>query len=275
MSLEGRVALVTGTSSGLGYALARVFARQGAKVVAAARRRERGEALVKEIRETGGECVFVPTDVAIVDDCRQAVEAALDAFGGLDLLVNNAGTGSDPPVIPSHEVEEAQWDAVVDTNLKGAFFCSRYALPALIESGRGHIVNISSLNAVTGPARMAAYSSSKAGLLQLTKTLAVEYQPEGVRVNAIILGGVASETQQRSSEALSRFVTGREFDSSSSPMLQDPEEVARAIAVLCRDDASPITGASIAIDRAATAGAMASSLIYMTTAGVWSYPVKE
>ena len=113
MSLEGKVVLVTGTSSGLGYALARVFARQGAKVVAAARRRERGEALVRELREAGGECVFVPTDVAIVDDCRRAVEAAINAFGRLDLLVNNTGTGSMPPVIPSHEVAEAQWDAVV------------------------------------------------------------------------------------------------------------------------------------------------------------------
>ena len=276
MSLEGKVALVTGTSSGLGYALARVFARQGAKVVAAARRRERGEALVREVREAGGECVFVPTDVAIVDDCRRAAEAAIDAFGRLDLLVNNAGTGSTPPVIPSHEVEEAQWDAVVDTNLKGAFFCSRYALPALVESGRGHIVNISSLNAITGPARMAAYSSSKAGLLQLTRTLAVEYQPQGVRVNAIVLGGVASEMQRQSSVALARFVTGREPDlSASSPTMQDPEDVARAIAALCQDDAQPITGAEIAIDCAATAGAMASNLIYMTTAGVWKYPGQE
>ena len=276
MSLEGKVALITGTSSGLGYAMARVFSSQGAKVVAAARRRERGEALEKEVRKAGGECVFIKTDVARVEDCRQAVQGALDTFGRLDLLVNNAGIGSDPAVIPSHEVEEAQWDAVVDTNLKGAFFCSRYALPALIASGRGHIVNISSLNAIAGPARMAAYSSSKAGLLQLTKTLAVEYQPEGVRVNAIILGGVASETQQRSSAAMASFVTGKDPDDIAvSAAMQDPEEVSRAIALLCHDDAHLITGASIAIDRAATAGAMASHLIYLTTAGVWKFPVEE
>jgi NAD(P)-dependent dehydrogenase (short-subunit alcohol dehydrogenase family) len=273
MPHAGKVALVTGVTSGLGRAVARRFALQGAAVLGVARREALGRELEKELRDAGGALRFVAADVRRVEDCRRAVDAALGAFGRLDVLVNNAGVEGDPPVQPSHGVTEEQWDAVVDTNLKGAFFCARFAIPAMIEQGGGVILNIASINAIEGPARMAAYSASKAGLVQLSRTLAVEYLAEGIRVNAIILGGVASEAQERSTRAYARFVRGEEaVDTPAAPaaFLQDPDDVARALALLCEADAAPISGATIAIDRTMTAGLMASTLVYMTSAGLWT-----
>ncbi len=272
-SLQGKVALITGTSTGLGRAAAEVFARRGASVLAVARRAELGRELEDEVRAAGGSCRFVRADISRVDECARVVREAVDAFGRLDVLINNAGVVSDPPIIPSHELDEAQWDRVLGTNLKGAFFCCRHALPEMIRGGGGQILNIASINAIEGPTRMVAYSSAKAGLVQMSRTLAVEYLEHGVRVNAIILGGVHSEQQALSTAAFARWVLGREPDDQPPPdYMQDPADVARALALLCHDDARLITGATIAIDRAMTAGGLASSLIYMTSAGLWSLP---
>jgi NAD(P)-dependent dehydrogenase (short-subunit alcohol dehydrogenase family) len=275
VALSGKVALVTGVTSGLGRAVARRFARGGVSVVGVGRREALGRELEQEVERSGGTLRFEVADVRRVADCERAVRAALDAFGRLDILVNNAGVEGDPPVQPSHEVSEAQWDDVVDTNLKGAFFCSRFAIPALLAQGGGVILNIASINAIEGPARMAAYSASKAGLVQLSRTLAVEYLAEGIRVNAIIMGGVASEAQERSSRAYARFVRGDQADAPGAPppttvFLQDPDDVAGSLALLCEDEARSITGATIAMDRTMTAGLMASTLVYMTSAGLWS-----
>ena len=275
MTAQQKVALVTGVSSGLGHAIARVFAREGASVVGVARREELGLELERQIRDEGGSMRFLRSDVRRVDECQAAVELAISEFGRLDVVVNNAGFVGEPPVQESHTVTEPQWDEVVDTNLKGAFFCCRYALEPMRRQRSGVILNICSLNAVTGPARMAAYSSSKAGLVQLSRTLAVEYVDEGIRINAIVLGGVDSPSAGICQDAYARYILPdgtplppREVRSPGQP----PEDVAAALWHLCDDKAQLITGATIAIDQAATAGGMASTLIYMTSAGLWQAP---
>ena len=139
----------------------------------------------------------------------------------------------------------------------------------------GVILNIASINAINAQAHQAAYNSSKAGLVQLSKTLAVEYLLDGIRVNAIVMGGVDSPQADRARDSYAQYVRGPEFvraDTARSPMMQDPEDVGRTLALLCHDDAHLITGATIAIDRAITAGFLASTMVHLTSAEIWTTP---
>jgi NAD(P)-dependent dehydrogenase (short-subunit alcohol dehydrogenase family) len=272
-----RVVIVTGATSGLGRATAVLFAARGASVVAAGRRVPEGEALVQEVADTGGDLAFVATDVRRVDDCEALAAAAMDRYGRIDVLVNNAGTEGEEPIVDSHEVTEAQWDDVVDTNLKGAFFCCRYALAHMRRRQSGVVLNIASINAIEGPARMAAYSASKAALVQLSRTLAVEYVHDGIRVNAVVVGGVDTPQAERTRAAIRRHVLGTDdppvppAPKRRNPLVYAPDEAARTLVLLADDDAL-MTGATIALDRAMTAGSMASTMIYMTSAGIWTKP---
>ncbi len=273
-AVAGRVAVVTGGTSGLGRATVEVFASAGAKVVFGARRATIGEQLAGDLRATGLEVIFVETDVRRVEDCAALIAAAVERHGRIDVLINNAATEGDPPIQPSHLGTEAHWDDIVDTNLKGAFFCCCPALAVISEQGFGVILNIASINAVEGLARMA----SKAGLVQLSRTLAVEYVHSGVRINALLFGGVATDQAVRTKEAIATFVrTSRSSTPTSppphepSPLVYQPTKAARVLAMLCADDAQ-ITGATIAVDRAMSAGSMASTMIYMTSAGIWQKP---
>src|SRR5438477_8270557 len=137
--LEGKVALVTGVSAGVGAGIARAFVDRGAKVVGVARRKEQGEALAAEMKEPGN-YAFVQTDISSVDQCARAVAGAIEAFGRLDILINNAGSSGPRPVVPAVDTTEAEWDEVLDTNLKGAFFMCKHALPHLISGGGGTII---------------------------------------------------------------------------------------------------------------------------------------
>jgi NAD(P)-dependent dehydrogenase (short-subunit alcohol dehydrogenase family) len=279
MSVEGRVVLVTGVTSGLGWGVAEELARRGMRVVGTGRRADLGGKLEDQVRSAGGDLTFVRADVRRVADCQASVDAAVAAYGRLDVLINNAGYEGEQPILDTHAYTEEQYDAVVDTNLKGAFFCARYALEHMVNRGGGGvIINIASINAVNGPARMAAYSASKAGLLQLTRTLADEYVLHGIRVNAVVLGGVnAGDTNARTQDAIARYVRGPDFVRSGptahAQLLDNkPEQIGAALALLCDDDAAAITGAAIPMDKAMTAGLMASTLIYMTAAEVWALP---
>ena len=274
-AVAGLVSVVSGGTSGLGRATVEVFARGGALVVFGARRQSIGENIAAELCAEGHDVTFVKTDVRRPEDCAALVETAVERHGRLDVLVNNAGTEGDPPIQPSHLSTEGHWDDIVDTNLKGAFFCCRSALATMAAQRSGVILNIASINAIEGPARMAAYSASKAGLVQLSRTLAVEYVHDGVRVNAILIGGVATEQAARTRAAIAEFVTGEPPDITATakpnPLVYQPHEAARVLALLCSNDAQ-LTGATIAVDRAMSAGSMASTMIYMTSAGVWQKP---
>jgi NAD(P)-dependent dehydrogenase (short-subunit alcohol dehydrogenase family) len=193
--------------------------------------------------------------------------------------VNNAGFEGDPPSNDSHEIDEAHWDAVVDTNLKGAFFCCRYAIPHMRTQQSGVILNIASINGVArGPSRMTAYSSSKAGLIQMSKTLAVEYLFDGIRVNAIVMGGIDTPQAARSQESFAKHVRGPDYEWSPEPgpldafLKQEPEHVGAVLALLCSDEARLLTGAEIALDRAMSAGFLDSLTTYMTCSGLWGAP---
>jgi NAD(P)-dependent dehydrogenase (short-subunit alcohol dehydrogenase family) len=260
--------LLTGVSAGLGRALARVLVDGGAQVLGTARRAELGTALVKELNSN--DFRFLAADISKVGDCERAVAACVQEFGGIDVLINNAGARTAPPITPLTEVDEANWDNVCDTNLKGPFFLSRYALEHMRAAGSGLIINISSQTAEHATAGMAAYAATKAGLAGLTRAIAVEYLDQGIRANTILLGGTATgqesrtmntdvdaKTASRRSGATSRF----------EPMLYTSEQVARVISMLTTEDAAPITGASIALDHAATAGSLSSAYIHEVIAG--------
>jgi len=252
-----RRVLVTGVSSGLGRALVHALLASGAAVVGVARRAALGGELEAEVDSANFR--FVAADIAQVEGCRRAIEACTSAFGGIDVLINNAGARTTPPMVPLHELDEKNWDTVVDTNLKGPFFLTRYALPTMIEQGYGLIINVSSQTAEQATTGMAAYSSSKAGLLGLTRSIAVEYLDQGIRALSIVLGG--TDTGQPERTMATERVAASTSTGDFRPMLYPADAVARTIALLTQDDAATITGASIAIDHATTAGALTSAYI--------------
>ncbi|MGE0388461.1 MAG: SDR family NAD(P)-dependent oxidoreductase [Gammaproteobacteria bacterium] len=269
--LAGKVAIVTGVTSGLGEGCARVFAARGARVVGTGRRAERGRTLEAQIPNFR----FVTADVARREDCERTVVEAVSAFGQVDILINNAGTTGEIIVNPVHELDEQEWDRIVDANLKGALFMARYALPHMRARKDGVIINIASINARIAVANMAAYNASKAGLIQASHTMAVENLDRNIRVMAIILGGVGSETGDVTSLAFGRHILGDPNWRPQKPPSQhgldriwQPEHVARTLSMLCHEDSQTITGSTIAIDMGASCGAWASAMIYMGAAGL-------
>jgi NAD(P)-dependent dehydrogenase (short-subunit alcohol dehydrogenase family) len=257
--LDGKVAVVTGVSSGLGRVLAKAFAAAGARVVGAARRADLGSLLEHEVREAGRELVFVEANIQLVEDCKRIVDAAVDRYGRLDILVNNAAVRSKPPLVALHEVGEATWDEVMDTNLKGAFFCTRFAVAVMRRQQSGTILNIASYTGDQATSGMSPYGISKAGLIQLARAVAVEYSGDNVKANAIILGSTATGQAKRTSAAWEEFWASR-GESPPIPVAGvrqdriDAEAVARALVLLCHPDAAVVTGASIAIDLGVSAG---------------------
>lgn len=184
--LSGRVALVTGASRGIGQSIAQALARAGACVAVTSRSRAALEASVAKVSAYGTQVLAIEHDVSSVEGCRSAVTAAADQFGRLDILVNNAGIEQ---ICPSLDVEEALWDRIVDTNLKGAFFCAQAAAARMTRDGRpGVIINLCSLTSQVGVPAAVPYGSSKSGLLGMTRALAAEWAPLGIRVNAIAPG---------------------------------------------------------------------------------------
>ena len=275
MTVEGKVALVTGVTSGLGEGIAVEFAARGMRVLGTGRRDDLGKSLQERIRADGGEMTFHRADVTSVSDCRESVAATVEAYGRLDVLICNAGFEGEPPVVDTHLSTEEHYDAVVDTNLKGTFFSCQAALAQMVSQDQGGVIlNIASINATNGASRMAAYSASKAAVVRLSATLADEYLLQGIRINAITMGGVATDQANRTQDAYGQYVNGPEYVRVPNPMeallAQDPRAVAATLALLCDPDAAAITGATIAMDKAMTAGFITSTLLYMTSAGIWT-----
>ncbi|MEO8028091.1 MAG: glucose 1-dehydrogenase, partial [Bryobacteraceae bacterium] len=251
-TFAGKVAIVTGASSGIGAAAALLFAREGANVVVAARRKDQSESVVRQIEALGAEALFVQTDVLKRADIEALVEKTLDRFGRLDCAVNNAGI-SGPAMVPVADIEEADWDAVMNINLKGVWMCMKYQIPAMLKHGKGAIVNISSIYGFKpSDVGHGAYCTSKFGVIGLSKTAAVDYGQAGIRVNVVSPGFTHSEMVDPYVESIPEVmgtVVGRY---SAQNRLGEAEEVAETIVWLCSDAARFVSGAVLAVDGGGT-----------------------
>jgi len=247
--MTGKVALVTGASSGIGRATALLLAARGAKVTAAARRADRLDGLVREITEAGGEATAVATDVSSASDVEAMVAHAMESFGRLDCCVNNAGIEGDE-IAPVHEMSEEMWSRVMDINVKGNFLCLKYQAKAMIQAGNGGaIVNVGSVNSFLGFGGGAAYSTSKAAQITLSSSAAADLAPYGIRVNLLCPGFVDTEMHQR----IRGIVTDEGMDGMIAGMVPlkraaKAEEMARTILWLCSDEASYVNATTITAD---------------------------
>lgn len=253
LRMAGHVALVTGVSDGIGRALAEVLTSYGAHVIGMARRAEQGAALEEAVRESGqGSFTFVEGDVSKAADCERAVQTCVERYDRIDSLVNNAGITGSPNLGPLSETTEETWDRVHDVNLRGAFLMTRAVLPIMKRQSDGVVLNIASYCAYWGIEGLAAYNASKAGLLGLNNTIAVEGFPSGIRSNVIILGATDTAASSGSREAVR--AKAKESKGPKALNLMAPRDVAQSLAVLCLPEARMITGAAITIDQAMVAG---------------------
>ncbi len=244
-TLSGKVALITGGTSGIGKATAIALAQAGAKVVVAGRRQIEGEETIRQIQAMGGEGFAVSADVSKEADVQMLIEKIMTHYGRLDIAFNNAGVEQDPT--PLTEQTEATYDRIMDINVKGVWLSLKHEIPALLKSGGGAIVNTSSVLGLVGGAMVPIYTASKHAVEGLTKSLALEYAKQGIRVNAVSPGPIQTEMFDRLSqanpEAIEQLIAGQ-------PMgrMGTPEEVANAVLWLCSDASSFVTGQSIAVD---------------------------
>ncbi|MCW2969419.1 MAG: family NAD(P)-dependent oxidoreductase [Solirubrobacterales bacterium] len=248
-TLTDQVALVTGASRGIGAATARAFAQAGAAVALAARDEARLDDLAAQITAGGGTAVSIPTDIGDPEDVERMVSRTLDAFGRLDIAFNNAAGGGHPPT-PLTDVALEDFDSALAINLRGTFLCLKHEIAAMLDSGGGAIVNMTSTAGLEAVGGLAAYVSTKHGIVGLTKVAALEYAARGIRVNAVAPGPILTEQLERAG------ASARQAAAQAMPMKRvgRPEEVAATVTWLCGDGASFITGATIPIDGGKLAG---------------------
>lgn len=243
--LRNKTAIVTGASSGIGYATAKLFAREGANVVISARRADELNALVADIKEAGGGAIAVVGDVRDETLARTLVERALDAFGGLDIAFNNAGTNGEMGPTPGISLEG--WSEALAVNLTAAFLGAKYQIPAMLDRGKASLIFTSTFVGYTaGMPGAAPYAASKAGLIGLTQSLAAEFGPRGIRVNALLPGG----TDTPMAEAWVNTPEAKAFVESKHALktLARPEEIAEAALYLASDASSFTTGTALLVD---------------------------
>lgn len=242
--LSGKVALVTGASSGMGWSTAIALANQGAKVVVAARRLEKLQALVAEIKSRGHDAVAVQMDVTKRSEVDAAVQTAVKEFGKLDILVNNAGVLDYSPFL---DLKEESWDKIIDTNLKGYFYAAQAAGREMVKTKWGRIINIASIasgGVGVGFPAISHYCASKGGVIGLTEALAQELGPMGITVNAIGPGGVATEmTAGQTDEQMKGM-----FARLPIKRIGKPEEIAAAVVYFASEEAAYTTGATLYVD---------------------------
>jgi NAD(P)-dependent dehydrogenase (short-subunit alcohol dehydrogenase family) len=251
--LNGRVAVVTGASKGIGRVISQVFASEGARVICAARSRELVEETVASIREAGGEAAAMTADVSRDDDVRQLMQRTVDTYGGLDTLVNNAGDGG--PTKPVQDYPTDDWYYTLNSCLTSSYLCVRFAVPFMIQAGRGAIVNISSMAGRRGLAYRVGYCASKAGQVGMTYGLALELGRHNITVNAVLPGAVEGDRIDRviAGQAEVRGISVEQqrkafVDRSPLKRMATAEDIARAAAFLCSDHARNISGQCLPVN---------------------------
>jgi NAD(P)-dependent dehydrogenase (short-subunit alcohol dehydrogenase family) len=253
MRLEGKRALITGGGTGIGRATAEIFAREGAQVMVSGRRRPELEDTVRRVGKNGGRAGLVQGDMSRPEDAERAVKETVGLFGGLDILVNNAGIITRNASVTSVSIED--WERVLDVDLTGVFLVSRFALLQMLQARRGgSIVNVSSVSGILGDAKLAPYNAAKGGVNLLTKNMALDYAPHGIRVNAVCPGRIATPMP------MSRLKPGEDWETllaqwgRNVPLgrIGRPEDVAHAILFLASDETEWITGTTLVVDGGST-----------------------
>jgi 2-dehydro-3-deoxy-D-gluconate 5-dehydrogenase len=242
--LSGRVAVVTGGNGGIGLGMAKGLAAAGGSVVVAARNAEKGQQAAATLAASGVKSAFIALDVADEDSCRAIIDETVARFGRLDILVNNAGTSIRKP---PESFTEAEWHAVLDTNLTGALFCSQAAYPVMKEIGGGKIINIGSMYSIFGTSYGAAYAASKGGLVQLTKSLAIAWAKDNIQVNAVLPGWVDTELTQGARRHVPEL-HDRVLDRTPAGRWGVPDDLAGIAVFLSAPASDFVTGAAIPVD---------------------------
>lgn len=265
--LQGKIALITGGTSGIGLATARLFCKEGAKVAIVGRNVLKGEKSVELIKREGGEAIYIQADVSVSADVKNMVKRTLENYGRIDILFNNAGTQQwkeaelksqqlSNSLKTLEELTEEDWDTIINTNLKSVFLCCKYVVPHMKKQGGGVIINTASTLGFVGMAGCAAYCASKGGVVQLTRALAIELAPYNIRVNCVCPGTTVAETSEG-------FVLyGRKISdeairarAKSHPLgrLARPEDIAHAVLYLASEESSFVTGTALFVDGGYTA----------------------
>ncbi|WP_036479970.1 SDR family oxidoreductase [Myxosarcina sp. GI1] len=250
ISLESKVALVTGGTSGIGRATAIALGAAGAKVVFSGRREPEGKETAAMIRDVGAECLFVRSDVSREKDVKALVQKTIETYGKLDCAFNNAGI--DPPSIPLHEQSIEDFDKLMAINLRGLFMCMKYEILAMLDRGEGVIVNNSSMAGLIGFPGVSPYVASKHAVMGLTRSAALDYGKQGIRINAINPGIIATQMIDRLTETTE---TTADDLVSAIPMgrMGQAEEIAKPVVFLCSDASGYITGQPLVLDGGYTA----------------------
>jgi NAD(P)-dependent dehydrogenase (short-subunit alcohol dehydrogenase family) len=250
---KNKVVLITGATSGIGAAAAKMFAAEGGKVAFCGRRTERGAQVENEIKAQGGEARYIHADVRVEDDVRRFVDTAAQRYGGLDVCFNNAGITIEHPL---HEYTSAEWDDVINTDLRGNFLALKYEIPYLIKRGGGVVVVTSSSNAIATTAKRSAYSAAKRGLVALVQAAAQDYADHNIRINTLIPGTTDTELVRRAASMMSApdpvwesaVAVWAQSNVAVAHRLAKPEEIAAVALMMASQEYSFMNGAQIVVD---------------------------